>query len=191
MPRTQRAFTLIELLVVIAIINLLASMVLASLNNARKNAKGAQVLESVRSIQIALDQYAQDHNGNYPHDVSTGNPEVCLMDQSNPPQFFPCSSTLSELTQSGGYLSALPHFTSSDFSSGFLMGYMTTPNNGNSETYYCGRKQFRYMLFFTDPTGIRNFAWAEANSGGGFTDLMNGNPHTAYGGTYCISDVFQ
>ena len=51
-----RGFTLIELLVVVAIIGLLSSVILASLNNARKKGRDARRVEDLRQIsnEIAI-----------------------------------------------------------------------------------------------------------------------------------------
>ena len=67
--RSKSGFTLIELLVVIAIIGLLASVIMASLNNARAKARDARRLADLRQLQTALELYASDNNGGYP---STG-----------------------------------------------------------------------------------------------------------------------
>jgi type II secretion system protein G len=62
-------FTLIELLVVISIIGLLSSVILSSLNSARKKADTAKRLSEMRQLRSALDLYYSDY-GAYP--VSTG-----------------------------------------------------------------------------------------------------------------------
>lgn len=50
-------FTLIELLVVIAIIGVLASIVLASLNSARRKSRDARRITDIKQIQLALELY--------------------------------------------------------------------------------------------------------------------------------------
>ena len=53
----KKGFTLIELLVVIAIIGILASVVLASLNSARKKSRDARRVADIKQIQLALELY--------------------------------------------------------------------------------------------------------------------------------------
>lgn len=91
MVKWQKGFTLIELLVVIAIIGILSSVVLASMNSARKKARDARRHADLKSLQLALESY-YDTNGQYP----TAATEVDVS-----------SSTLSALT-TGGYITALP-----------------------------------------------------------------------------------
>ncbi len=62
----NKAFTLIELLVVIAIIGLLSSVIMASLNSARKKGRDARRLQDIQAIQKALELYYDD-NGYYPN----------------------------------------------------------------------------------------------------------------------------
>jgi prepilin-type N-terminal cleavage/methylation domain-containing protein len=61
-----RGFTLIELLVVIAIIGLLSTIIAAPIQNARKKAKDAKKVAELQATTLALEQYAENNNGNYP-----------------------------------------------------------------------------------------------------------------------------
>ncbi len=63
----KKGFTLIELLVVIAIIGVLATVVLASLNNARTKAGDTRSLARIRALSQVLEMYHIDH-GHYPGD---------------------------------------------------------------------------------------------------------------------------
>jgi prepilin-type N-terminal cleavage/methylation domain-containing protein len=61
--KSTRGFTLIELLVVIAIIGILASVVLVSLQSARKKGNDTRVISSVQQLRVALE--SSYSNGNY------------------------------------------------------------------------------------------------------------------------------
>jgi general secretion pathway protein G len=85
-----RGFTLIELLVVIAIIGLLSTIIAAPIQNARKKARDAKKIAELKSLQLAIEQFGESNDGNYP-------------------------LTLAEL--SPAYMPLLPTFTSSTTSS--------------------------------------------------------------------------
>jgi prepilin-type N-terminal cleavage/methylation domain-containing protein len=63
--KNEKGFTLIELLVVIAIIGILSSVVLASLNSARRKGRDARRIADVKQLQLAL-ELSYDANGTYP-----------------------------------------------------------------------------------------------------------------------------
>ncbi|MEK7560809.1 MAG: prepilin-type N-terminal cleavage/methylation domain-containing protein [Patescibacteria group bacterium] len=73
--KQRKGFTLIELLVVIAIIGILASIVLASLNQARRKSRDARRIADVKQIQLALELYFDD-NQTYPAGTGIGNLSV-------------------------------------------------------------------------------------------------------------------
>lgn len=62
----RRGFTLIELLVVIAIIGILASIVLASLNSARRKSRDARRVADIKQLQLALELYFDANSSAYP-----------------------------------------------------------------------------------------------------------------------------
>ena len=70
--RRLRGFTLVELLVVIGIIALLISILLPSLNAARKSARDVQCASNMRQLSLALMMYAVEHKGSFPPNMNFG-----------------------------------------------------------------------------------------------------------------------
>ena len=107
--KSARGFTLIELLVVIAIIGILSSVVLASLNSARKKGRDARRIADLKQLQLALELY-------YDANPSTG---------------YPAALSAANLV-TPGYISVIP----SDPSGGTAAyGYVQT---GTGSGYYLG-----------------------------------------------------
>lgn len=67
----KAGFTLIELLVVIAIIGVLASVVLASLNNARRKSRDSRRITDIKQLQLALELYFDANTNSYPAALSS------------------------------------------------------------------------------------------------------------------------
>jgi len=62
----RKAFTLIELLVVVAIIAMLISILLPSLNGARRSARATKCAANLHSVGIAFGTYLAENNATYP-----------------------------------------------------------------------------------------------------------------------------
>jgi prepilin-type N-terminal cleavage/methylation domain-containing protein len=75
--KTQKGFTLIELLVVIAIIGLLSSIVTSTTSASRVKARESKRYQEARSVQLALELYAADHDGMFPAVGDSTNLLVC------------------------------------------------------------------------------------------------------------------
>jgi len=73
--RTSRGFTLLELLVVIALIGFIASIVLAVLSDAQREARDKRRLADIKSIENALQLYYSEHNA-YPTEASGANGNI-------------------------------------------------------------------------------------------------------------------
>ena len=60
--RTQAGFTLVEIMIVVAIIALLAAIAVPNFLRARKRSQATRILEDLRIIDSACDQYAIETN---------------------------------------------------------------------------------------------------------------------------------
>jgi prepilin-type N-terminal cleavage/methylation domain-containing protein len=58
----SRAFTLVEIMIVVAILAILATLAVSNYMRARKRAEAAKVLDDLRLLDGALDQYALENN---------------------------------------------------------------------------------------------------------------------------------
>ncbi len=58
----RRAFTLVEIMIVVAIIALLASIAVPGFLRARKRAQASRIMNDLRLIDAAIDQYAIENN---------------------------------------------------------------------------------------------------------------------------------
>jgi len=60
--KNRKGFTLVEIMIVVAIIALLASIAVPNFLRSRKRSQATQVLEDLRLIDAAVDQYAIENN---------------------------------------------------------------------------------------------------------------------------------
>ena len=60
--RKNRGFTLVEIMIVVAIIALLASIAVPNFLRARKRSQASRILEDLRLIDNAVDQYAIEYS---------------------------------------------------------------------------------------------------------------------------------
>lgn len=115
-------FTLIELLVVIAIIGVLASIVLASLNNARQKSRDARRLTDVKQIQLALELFFDGEGNTYPAASAT------------------CDATTQhglQVLTTEGYMPQVPRDPLSG-ATVLCYKYATVSTTGNQTTYHLG-----------------------------------------------------
>jgi len=70
--KRKSGFTLIELVVVMAIVAVLASLMVAAIMAARRQATNTQRSGNAKTLELALETYASTHNNKYPTYCSSG-----------------------------------------------------------------------------------------------------------------------
>lgn len=121
----KAGFTLIELLVVIAIIGVLASIVLASLNNARQKSRNARRVSDVKQLQLALELYFDGTGaGQYPAASITCDPAAAD------------GNFGLKALQANGYIPQVPRDPQATGVTGCYS--FATPSSGSRNTYHLG-----------------------------------------------------
>jgi prepilin-type N-terminal cleavage/methylation domain-containing protein len=62
LTRSRQGFTLVEIMIVVAIIALLAAIAVPNFLRARKRSQASRILEDLRLVDTAIDQYAIETN---------------------------------------------------------------------------------------------------------------------------------
>src|SRR6516165_5554317 len=70
-PLNQKGFTLVEIMIVVAIIALLAAIAVPGFLRARKRSQASKMLNDLRMIDAAIDQYAIETNRTTGNTVNT------------------------------------------------------------------------------------------------------------------------
>ena len=140
MKKYTKGFTLIELLVVIAIIGILASVVLVSLNSARKKGNDTRVIADVNQIRTLLEagyaagQYSDlmaNNNGSYA--VNVGNGYSNALNQAGG-QWSNYNLLLTDATAQGGGVAVFGTYSSANQPTGYaIYGHLVS----NASGYFC------------------------------------------------------
>jgi prepilin-type N-terminal cleavage/methylation domain-containing protein len=62
LPIRRRGFTLVEIMIIIALILLIASIAVPNLLRARKRSQAGRIIQDLRNLDAAMDQYAVEYN---------------------------------------------------------------------------------------------------------------------------------
>lgn len=81
--RGRKGFTLVEIMIVVAIIALLAAIAVPNFLRARKRSQATRILEDLRLIDAAVDQYAIEYNLKTSDQVNWDKVKLYLKPNSN------------------------------------------------------------------------------------------------------------
>jgi len=163
-----RGFTLIELLVVIAIIAILASIILASLNQARSKSRDARRVADLKQVQLALELYNNDNSG-YPVQGTYG---TLLL-----------ASGAGALLVSGGYISAIPRDPGT-----YAYSYASLTGNGSTAAL-CGTapcNSYALVTQLENATPASTFQSSYQGTDFTGTGAVSTCGTAAIGGYYCV-----
>ena len=140
MKKYNRGFTLIELLVVIAIIGILASVVLVSLNSARKKGNDTRVISDVNQIRTALET---GYNGTSYPDLAANALSASGPNAAN------LTSLSTDLSSQGGTLKVV-----TNASSPFVQYSISSPLVSNTASYFCVDSTGKAETTSTAPSAV-------------------------------------
>ncbi len=161
-----RGFTLIELLVVIAIIAILASIILASLNQARSKSRDARRVADLKQVQLALELYNND-NGGYPVQGTYGN----LVQASG----------AGAALVAGNYISVIPTDPGS-----YAYKYASLTGSGASAALCSAAPCNSYVLIAQIENATPASTFASSYQGTAYSGGQTGCGTAAAGGYYCV-----
>jgi prepilin-type N-terminal cleavage/methylation domain-containing protein len=113
MNKRAGGFTLVEIMIVVAIVALLAVIAVPNFLRARKRSQASRILEELRLIDAAKDQYAIEYNRTGGSDITWGQVQLYL------------KSTSSLYQNEGNDL----------FGNAYVLGTIDGPTKAHADTY--------------------------------------------------------
>lgn len=134
----KEGFTLIEVLLVIAILAILAAIVIIAINPAKQLAKtrDTQRASDIYSILNAIHQYAVDHDGALPEELTTNALEICKTENTSCFELL----DLAVLTDDEAYIVSVPEDPRCPYDSAYCSengtGYYAVLTDGGRVNVY-------------------------------------------------------